>query len=124
MYMNPLADADHALLDRPQPQALLARLCGGASLSADEAQILFQALVAHYGGVHTVALLARFVNNKRKHNRFARVRSRNRFERKHSFAVQIVADAFSKFQRAVFNKNRARSLCHFAILFNVFLFYR
>jgi anthranilate phosphoribosyltransferase len=57
MYMNPLADADHALLDRPQPQALLARLCGGASLSADEAQILFQALVAGQLGEAEIAAL-------------------------------------------------------------------
>jgi anthranilate phosphoribosyltransferase len=57
MYMNPLADAGHALLDRPQPQALLARLCGGASLSADEAQLLFQALVAGELGEAEIAAL-------------------------------------------------------------------
>jgi anthranilate phosphoribosyltransferase len=46
MYLTPRIEADPALLDRPQPAALLARLCGGEDLTSDESQILFEALVA------------------------------------------------------------------------------
>jgi anthranilate phosphoribosyltransferase len=46
MYMNTSIDADVATLDRPQPSALLARLCGGQSLSEADSRALFEALVA------------------------------------------------------------------------------
>ena len=46
MYMTARVEADVALLDRPPPSALLARLCGGESLTTDESQTLFEALVA------------------------------------------------------------------------------
>jgi anthranilate phosphoribosyltransferase len=46
MYMDTNISAATALLDRPQPAALLARLCGGESLVAGESQLLFEALVA------------------------------------------------------------------------------
>jgi anthranilate phosphoribosyltransferase len=46
MYLTPRIEADPALLVRPQPAALLARLCGGEDLTSDESQILFEALVA------------------------------------------------------------------------------
>ena len=47
MYSTARLDADVAFSPAPaDPQALLASLCGGQSLTADEAQALFQALVA------------------------------------------------------------------------------
>jgi anthranilate phosphoribosyltransferase len=46
MYLSTRIEADVDLLDRPQPPALLARLCAGESLDASESQILFEALVA------------------------------------------------------------------------------
>lgn len=46
MYMSTeFATGSAACAERPQPSAVLARLCGGASLSADESQALFGALV-------------------------------------------------------------------------------
>jgi anthranilate phosphoribosyltransferase len=46
MYVDTRISADAAPGDRPRPAPLLARLCGGESLSADQSQILFEALVA------------------------------------------------------------------------------
>jgi anthranilate phosphoribosyltransferase len=46
MYIDTRIGPDVTLLDRPQPAALLARLCGGESLLTDESQLLFEALVA------------------------------------------------------------------------------
>ena len=57
MYMTARIDADLATLDRPHPSALLARLCGGESLTADESQLLFQALVAGELGEPEIAAL-------------------------------------------------------------------
>jgi len=57
MYLSTRIDADLPLLDRPQPPALLARLCGGESLSSDDTQLLFEALVAGQLGEPEIAAL-------------------------------------------------------------------
>ena len=57
MYMTARIDADVALLDQPQPSALLTRLCGGDSLTADQSQLLFQALVGGELGEAEIAAL-------------------------------------------------------------------
>ncbi len=57
MYMDTQISADATLLDRPQPAALLARLCSGESLAVDESQALFEALVAGDLGETEIAAL-------------------------------------------------------------------
>jgi anthranilate phosphoribosyltransferase len=59
VYLTPKIDADViAPVRTADPATLLARLCGGASLAADEAETLFGALVAgHLGEAEIAALL-------------------------------------------------------------------
>ena len=55
--MTARIDSDVTLLDQPQPAALLARLCGGDSLTAGQSELLFQALVAGELGEAEIAAL-------------------------------------------------------------------